>query len=230
VDDLLGAGVVLYLGRGFQPAVEQAVKQRHDGVTVDVLEAVGGQLRTLSGGETLRGGLDPHVWLDPVLYRAIVQRVRDALAQADPAGKATYAANADADERRLDELDHDYRARLASCQRHTIVTSHAAFGYLSARYGLAQVPITGIDPEAEPDPKRLADLTALVRRQGVTTIFTETLVSPRVAEALAREAGVRTAVLDPLEGLTPAEIAKGDSYDSVMRRNLAILRSALGCR
>jgi zinc transport system substrate-binding protein len=111
-----------------------------------------------------------------------------------------------------------------------MVTSHAAFGYLAARYGLIQQPIAGISPEAEPDPRRLAELADLVRREGVTTVFTETLVSPRVANTLAREAGVHTAVLNPVEGLSPEEVGRGENYVSVMDANLRTLRQALECR
>jgi zinc transport system substrate-binding protein len=107
------------------------------------------------------------------------------------------------------------------------VTSHSAFGYLAARYGLRQVGVTGLDPQLEPSPKRIADLTQLVRRTGATTVFTETLASPKTAATLAREAGVRTQVLDPVEGVRPGS---HDDYFSIMRRDLAILRPALECR
>ena len=126
-------------------------------------------------------------------------------------------------------LDGRYRQGLASCARHELVTSHQAFGRLAARYGLIQRGIAGVSPDAEPDPGRLAQLGDLVRSHGVTTIFTETLVSPKIADTLARSAGVRTEVLDPIEGLTREELAKGATYVSVMDDNLAKLRAALGC-
>jgi len=114
---------------------------------------------------------------------------------------------------------------LRNCARREIVTGHAAFNYLARRYGLTEVGITGVTPEAEPAPQRLAEVAREARATGATTIFFETLVSPKVADTIAREVGARTAVLDPLEGLTdPA----GD-YFSVMRSNLAALRTALGC-
>jgi zinc transport system substrate-binding protein len=127
-------------------------------------------------------------------------------------------------------LDGDYRRGLAHCDRRDFVTSHAAFGYLAARYHLRQIPITGVDPESEPSPKRLANLIALVRSEHVTTVFFERLVSPRLAETVARDAGARAAVLDPIEGLTPSEQDRGADYLSLMRRNLRELRRALGCR
>jgi zinc transport system substrate-binding protein len=230
VDEILDATVVLYMGLGFQPAVEDIAKSRQDGVTVDVLAALSSQLRRLQGEENVEGETDPHVWLDPVLMAGIADEVRDALTRADPAGASVYARNAKRYRSEIEGLDERFREGLHDCARRVIVTSHAAFGYLAARYGLVQEPIAGISPEAEPDPRRLAELADLVRREGVTTIFTEELVSPRVAETLAREAGVRTAVLNPLEGLTSEEMGRGENYVSVMRENLDTLSAALGCR
>lgn len=221
------ADVVLYLGGGFQPAVEDAIRDA-TGTVIDVSAS----LRSLPvpAGETDASlSADPHVWLDPTLYRQMVDEVRGALAQADPAHAQTFGSNADAYDQRLVQVDHDYRSGLANCQRTVIVTSHAAFGYLSARYGLTQEPISGLSPDAEPTPRHLADIKTLVEREGVTTIFTEALVSPQVAETLASETGTTTAVLNPLESLTPDQAAAGADYVSVMRGNLATLRSALGC-
>ena len=221
------ADVVLYLGGGFQPAVEDAIKDAQ-GTVVDVSEG----LRDLPvpSTETSPGlTADPHVWLDPVAYGQVVDRVESALAEVDPADASTFSTNADAFIARLTSLDRDYRSGLASCDRTIIVTSHAAFGYLAQRYGLQQEPIAGLSPEAEPDPQRLADLKALVEQTGVTTIFTEDLVSPKVAETLASETGISTAVLNPLESITPDQLAAGEDYVSVMQQNLDTLRRALGC-
>ena len=110
------------------------------------------------------------------------------------------------------------------------MTSHAAFGYLAQRYGLQQVPITGLAPEAEPSPQELTSVVKLVRRTHTTTVFFERLVSPRLAHTVAREVGARTAVLDPIEGLTPSEQDRGENYLTLMHRNLLALRKALGCR
>jgi zinc transport system substrate-binding protein len=131
---------------------------------------------------------------------------------------------------RLHGLDHEYRQGLAHCKRHEIVTSHEAFAYLGQRYGLRQIAITGLSPEAEPSPKDLQNVVDLVRKTRATTIFFETLVSPRIAETVARETGAKTAVLNPIEGLKPSEVDGGENYFSVMRSNLAALRDALGCR
>ena len=138
---------------------------------------------------------------------------------------------ADAEELRSDlaGLDDDFRAALGTCERDVIVTNHAAFGYLASAYGLRQEAIAGLEPEGEPSAKRLVEVKELVEREGVTTILTEELVSPDVAETLAAEAGVRTAVLFTIEGLTDVETAAGDDYLSLMRDNLETLRVALGC-
>jgi zinc transport system substrate-binding protein len=210
------ANFVLYLSHDFQPAVQEAVRGA-TGTRVDALAGLA--LHKGTGDEA--GKTDPHVWLDPVLFSHVVDRIGVAL------GAPVRAA---ALERRLRTLDRQYRAGLRHCAGKDFVTSHAAFGYLAARYGLHQIPITGIDPESEPSPARLRDLVELVRREGVTTVFFERLVSPRLAETVAREAGARAQVLDPIEGLTPSEEQRGDDYFTLMRRNLFQLRAALGCR
>ena len=210
------ADVVLYLSHGFQPAVEEAVGDAQ-GKRVDVFAGIG--LRRGVGDEA--GKSDPHVWLDPVLFARVVKRIGAAL--GEPARAKTLAG-------RVLALDGEYRSGLAHCARKEFVTSHAAFGYLAARYHLRQIAITGIDPESEPSPQRLHELIDLVRREHVTTVFFERLVSPRLAETVARDAGVKAAVLDPIEGLTPSEQARGADYFTLMSQNLDELRSALGCR
>lgn len=211
------AAVVLYLSHGFQPAVSDAVKSAA-GRKVDILQGL--PLHSASGQEA---GLsaDPHVWLDPVLFEQIVRRIAAALPR--PVHTAPLIAD-------LRALDRDYRQGLAHCERKDIVTSHAAFGYLAQRYGLRQVPITGLTPESEPTPKQLAHVIQLVRQTHATTVFFERLVSPRLADTVAREVGAQTAVLDPIEGLTPSEQRHGETYLTVMRENLAALRKALACR
>jgi zinc transport system substrate-binding protein len=233
MDRLLDADAVFVMGHGFQPAVEKATQQR-DGVTVDLLDKL-----PINGGSKPKGSqqvkegdpsaLDPHVWLDPVLMQDIVRQVQRGLTKADPKGAATYAANAAALVTELGALDEKFRTGLSDCSRTLIVTSHEAFGYLAARYGLRQEGAAGIDPTAEPDAKRIAELTDLVKKYGVTVVFTETLVSPRIADTLAREAGVKTDTLNPLEGLTDKEQAAGADYFTVMDSNLRKLRAALGC-
>jgi zinc transport system substrate-binding protein len=213
IDEVLDAKVVFELGHGFQPAVEQAAAQRN-GATVELLR---------------RGTTDPHIWLDPVRMKTIVRTVQRELTKVDPKGKAVYARNAARLLGELDQLDSRYRSGLAHCKRDVIVTAHEAFGHLAQRYGLRQEGVAGLSPDAEPDAKRIAQLTDLVKRDGITTVFTEELVSPRIADTLAREAGVHTETLNPLEGLTDQELQHGADYVTVMDANLTKLHDSLGC-
>ena len=210
VQAIHSADLVLLLGHGFQPQLEDAAGRGKK--VVWVLDTPG--LQRFDNG-------DPHVWLDPVRYALIVRRIGQALGR--PEATASFEA-------RLRALDREYRRGLAHCARHEIVTSHEAFAYLAQRYGLEQVAITGLTPEAEPAPKDLQRVVELVRRTHATTIFFETLVSPRIAETVARETHAKTAVLDPIEGLTPAEASRGEDYFTLMGANLRALREALGCR
>lgn len=221
-DRLEDADLVLYLGQGFQPAVEEAAAKA--GAAVDLLADL-----PLVEGEEDEEGLDPHVWLDPELMIRLVDGVERALARLDPGRAGAFAERAGAYRSELRALADDYRSGLAACQRRVLVTSHTAFGYLARRHGLEQEALAGISPESEPSPARLSEVVDLIEAKGVTTVFTETLVPPRVAEALAREAGVEVAVLNPLEGLTEEEASRGETYVSVMRENLAVLGRGLDC-
>ena len=226
VEAIATADVVVYLGGGFQPAVQDAVTQGAQGVAVDALDSVD-TLAPPMGEASLT--VDPHVWLDPVRVESIVGAVARALAAADTEHASIYRRNADAYIDELDELDGEVRAGLSNCERSTIVTSHEAFGYFADAYGLKQVAIAGLSPEAEPDPRRLAEIRDLVRQEGITTIFSEVLVSPKVAETLAEEAGVAVQVLNPIESLTADQAQSGADYLSIMRMNVDTLRRVLGC-
>jgi zinc transport system substrate-binding protein len=219
VDAIQDAGVVFVMGDGFQPGVEDAARQR-DGTTVALLDALPAR------------GSDPHVWLDPVLYSELVDVVaRELRVVAPPSCQDEIGANLRGLQSEIAAVNDEFTSGLQTCDRQTIVTAHDAFGYLARRYALMEQGIAGVSPEEEPNAARLADLADLVERDGITTIFTEALVSPRVADALAREAGgVKTETLNALEGLTDDQIARGEDWASVMRQNLTKLRRALGCR
>jgi len=232
VRQLADAALVVYL-KGFQPAVDEGVAQNAAGRAFDVAAVEPlldpPVLDRVPGAEpepVATGGKDPHVWLDPSRLATIGDRLADRLGAVDPPRAQRYRDGAAALRQRLGVLGEEYTAGLRTCTRREIVTSHAAFGYLADRFGLTQIAINGLVPEAEPSPQRLAAVADLARRHHATTIFFETLVSPKVAESLAREVGATTAVLNPIEGLEPGS---GDDYFSVMRTNLATLRTALGC-
>jgi zinc transport system substrate-binding protein len=229
LDRLLEAKVAFVLGNGFQPAVEKAADRR-DGATVELLPKLVDAKGKKVAAEGKDGGLDPHVWLDPVLMAQLVGEVERGLAAADPKGTASYAKNTQALQDELSALDARYRELLTGCARTLLVTSHEAFGYLATRYGLQQQGVAGLSPDAEPDPARLGELAQLARDQGVTTVFTEETVSPRIAQTLARDAGgLRTAVLSPLETLSQKERADKADYFTLMDANLDKIATALDC-
>jgi zinc transport system substrate-binding protein len=235
VDHLADADLVVYVGTALQPAVAEIASRRKTG-RVDVLDRIrlkAGASAAIAAQEGIhhaKRDVDPHFWLDPTLMDKAVDEVTAGLSAVSPDDAATFRANANAYKQQLETLDTDMRAGLADCDRHVIVTSHAAFFYLARRYGLTQLAIAGVSPDAEPNADRLAELTDVIKAKGITTVFFEELVSPKVSETLAREAGVRTAVLSPLEGLSRSERDAGKDYVAVMRDNLAALRLALGCR
>ncbi|WP_168929608.1 zinc ABC transporter substrate-binding protein [Nocardioides sp. GY 10127] len=240
-EQIADADVVLY-ETALQPTVADAVEQNATGATIDVGDVV--DLLTLDdeGGhdeESLDGEaeqhvtdaegneIDPHFWLDPTRLAQVADALADALAEADPDHAEEYAANAADLVSDLADLDAAYTQGLAQCARSTIVVSHDAFGYLE-RYGLTVEGIAGLSPDAEPTPADLARLHALIESDGITTVFGERLAPASLSRTLADDAGVTTAVLDPIEGLTD-ETADED-YLSLMQENLAALEKADGCR
>ncbi|NOU71403.1 zinc ABC transporter substrate-binding protein [Paenibacillus sp. LMG 31458] len=171
--------------------------------------------------------LDPHIWLTPVLAQKEVEAIVVGLTQADPANKEDYRKNADAYIGKLKALDESFKTGLKNVKRKEFVTQHAAFGYLAKEYGLTQVPIAGLSPEEEPAPDKMAEIIKFAKDNKVQTIFFETLVDPKVANTIAKEVGAKTAVLNPIEGLTDDDKKKNLDYIGVMTNNLEALKKAL---
>ena len=235
------ADLVVY-EKGLQAAVDAAVGLAHGVPTVDAGAVAGLEPLSHAGHDDAQhddqhgsprteepsdlGDLDPHFWQDPLKLAKVADAVAGALAEADPEHADDYRANAARLDDELDSLDQEYAAGLSGCERDTIVVSHNAFGYLG-RYGLFVEPISGLSPEAEPTPADLARLQELIKSDGITTVFGERLVSPELAQSLADDMGVRSEILDPIEGLSSD--TTDDDYLSLMRDNLAALREANGC-
>ena len=214
VRDIGAAALVLYI-QDFQPSVDDAV-----GTTgVEALDAA-----TVIELRHTATGTDPHFWLDPMLLADYGHDLATDLGRLDPAHADEYRGNAKRLYAELSELDSAFTEGLAQCGRHDIVTSHESLAYLAARYGLTQVAIAGLDPENEPSPKRVREITQSVRDTGATTIFTESSNSTSIVDTIADDAGVQTAVLSPVE-----TVGDGEDYFSVMYGNLATLRKALDC-
>lgn len=238
------ARVVVFNGAGLEPWLTRLLPEVPDStVRVNATEGLPliirepGNKGTPTVAPLARGGarerdalVDPHVWLDPVLARDQVARILAGLVRADPRGRSEYQANAAALDLELRALHGRFEEALAYCGRREFIATHAAFGYLARRYGLTQIAITGLTPEAEPPPARLAEVVAVVRQHGIPIVYYEPLDGPRLAEAVAREAGARVAPLNPLEGLTVAQEREGDDYFTVMHENLTGLIAGLDCR
>jgi zinc transport system substrate-binding protein len=222
------ADLVIYQ-RGFQSAVDGAVDQadRSGDDVLDVATIVQQDETSAADSHEDEAHDDPHTWLDPTTMITVAHEVEKRLTDADPDHASEFAANARRLDRELTRLDTEFSDGLKTCRTRTIVTSHAAFHYLAERYRLTQVPIAGIDPTNEPTPAQLATISSLVKREKITTVFAEELVSPAIAETVARETGARTATLDPIEGL--GDNGGDETYVTLMRRNLNAIRTANGC-
>ncbi|WPP29728.1 metal ABC transporter substrate-binding protein [Streptomyces sp. CL7] len=238
------ADAALYL-KGLQPSVDEAIGQSPIATKIDAAE-----LTTLEEHGTEAGhdeehgdehahedehghdhdheGGDPHIWLDPVRYAEVAEGVGKAFQKADPDHAADYRANTAALVKDLKTLDEKFRTGLANRKTDVFLTTHAAFGYLAERYGLTEEAISGLDPDTEPSGARVKELQKIAKEDGVTTVFYETLVSDRTAKTLAGDTGLRTDVLDPVEGIT--DHSRGEDYFQVMEANLTALTTALGAR
>ncbi|MER5682033.1 metal ABC transporter substrate-binding protein [Streptomyces sp. NPDC002205] len=229
------ADYILYL-KGIQPAVDDAIAQSGvrnsvDAAKLTTLEDHGTETGGDEHGHAHEGegaGADPHIWLDPVKYAEVAKGVGKSLEKADPNHAADYRTNTDALVKKLDALNTSYRKGLSDTATKTFITTHSAFGYLAERYGLVQEGIAGIDPESEPSPARVKDIHTIAEKNKATTVFFETLASDKTAKTVARDTGLKTDVLDPLEGITAK--SKGDNYIEVMQSNLAALQKALGSK
>ena len=235
ITSLEEADLVVYL-KGFQPAVDKAVEQSGAKNKLDLSQVI--QLHPATeehdhdseAGETEEhnhGTTDPHFWLDPTLEAKAVSAIADELSKIDAQNKNTYETNAQNVTNDLTALDEEYKSSLTTCKVKTIITTHAAFGYLTERYGLEQIGISGLSPNEQPSPARIAKVQEEAKEHGVTTIFFETLTSDEVAKAIAGDLELKTAVLDPIEGITTE--SAGQDYPSVMKANLDAIKQANGC-
>lgn len=231
--DIGGADVVIYCGTGMEYWLDKLLPSLNP-AKVAVVNA--GQNVPTQGADPKQGdpadycqaAVDPHIWVDPLNAKVMVDNILAGLNQADPANKKFYAANAARFKKELDALHDEYQTSLAGAQGKEFVVSHAAFGYLAQRYGLKQVAVRGLSPEVEPSPGDMAHIVKIAREKEIKVIFTETTVSPKVAEALAGELSAKTLVLNPMDALTKEDLAAGRDYLHIMRENLKNLKLALG--
>jgi zinc transport system substrate-binding protein len=213
VAEISGADLVVFESK-LQPAVDDAVAQNAHGRSLDVAPDV-----------DLQEG-NPHFWLDPLRLAKAADAIEERLAAVDPEHAAEYAANLAELHQELTGLDAAFSSGLQDCERNVIVTSHDAFGYWT-RYGVRTESIAGLSPDAEPSAAHLDQLRSLIEKDGITTVFSEVLASPKMADVLSRDLGLNTAVLDPIEGV---EKGSSSDYVSIMRADLAALQRANGCK
>lgn len=215
------ADVFIYNGAGMEGWVEDILSSLSN-KSLTVVEATKGVPLIYKDSTP-----DPHVWLDPKLAKLELANIKDALAAADPDNASYYQENYDKYASEFDALDSELREGLSACPKKDIVVAHEAYGYLCEAYGLNQIAIEGVLAESEPDPARMANIVNLVRDKGISVIFFEELIGPKVAQSIADETGASVSVLNPLDGLSDEQRAAGDDYISVMRKNLDELKKAL---
>jgi ABC-type Zn uptake system ZnuABC Zn-binding protein ZnuA len=193
----------------------------------DLLQAAGSHATTLTLIDDVttretRGGIDPHWWQDPRNAATAVQQIRDAFARADPGGTAVYDAAAEAYLGRIRALDHAIAAcmRRIPARERRLVTNHDALGYFAARYGITVVGavIPALSTAARPSAGETQKLVRTIRREGVSTIFPESSVNPRLEKAIAAEAGARVGPALWADALGPKG-STGASYLDALRFN-----------
>lgn len=211
------ADVFIYNGLGLDPWAEKMIKSANNKnlVTLDISKAIKAE------------GKDPHIWLDPILVKSQLRVIKDILVKYDPKNKIYYEKNYSSYLKKIEDLDREIREVIPRCKKKVFVTSHNAFSRFAERYGLRQIPITGISPEYEPNPKVIGEIIETIKRYGIKYIFTEPLIPTKIAESISKETGAKVLILDPIEGLTEKEIKSGKDYLSKMRENLENLKVAL---
>ncbi|MTI80430.1 MAG: zinc ABC transporter substrate-binding protein [Firmicutes bacterium] len=229
---LTEADVIIYCGLGIEPWGDKVFNGSViDTTNIKLLKASDSvEVLGAEDNDDHSHSVDPHVWLDPLNVRKIVDNITATLVELDGDNKDYYQANASAYKKELDELHHDLKNSFVNVAKNEFVVSHAAFGYLAHRYNLKQVPVRGLSPEVEPKPQDMVDVIKLAKENDINYIFFEKMVSPKVSETIAREIGAETLVLNPMGNLTKEEVNSGLDYISVMRQNMNNLQKALGSK
>lgn len=214
---IMSADLFIYNGAGLEPWADKLIKdsKRKDLIVVDIYKSIRAK------------GEDPHIWLDPVLVKTQLKVIKDTLIKIDPKNRPYYEKNYKNYLGKIEELDREIKNTLARCKKKVFVTSHNAFSRFAERYGLIQIPMTGITPESEPNPRDLAEIIKVIKKYDIKYIFTEPLISPKLAQSISRETGTKILVLDPIEGLSESDIKAGKDYISKMKENLENLKVAL---
>jgi len=220
------AQIFIYNGAGMEAWVDKILNSLGNNQLVVVESSKGIKyLENKDEGEDLK--YDPHTWLSPLNAKKQMENIRNALQKVDPANKDYYQKNYQINAQKLNQLQQEYTSSLARYKKRAIVVAHQAFGYLCSTYGLEQVAIVGLNAHSEPTPAKMSEIAQFAQDQQVKYIFFEELISPKVSEAIAKQVGAKTEMLNPLEGLSIEEMQAGKEYFAVMRDNLRKLEKAL---
>jgi zinc transport system substrate-binding protein len=232
IADAENADLIVYNGAGFESWVSRidAKAAVDTSMGIELMEGAAHEEEEEGEEHEEESGLDPHIWLDPILAKKQVEAIRDGLVQADPANTDYYMQNAERYLGELDSLDAMVRAELSNCEKSDFIAFHNAFSYFANRYGLTQHSVQGLSPEGDIPPQRITEITELANELGIEVIYAEELVDPRLAEVIAEEIpNGRVLVLSPIEGLEQDEIDQGLGYLDKMKDNLENLKVGLQC-
>jgi zinc transport system substrate-binding protein len=221
---------LLVLNGGTLEAWGNKIQTQFKNSSTKVIVAGKGLTSEIYKNENGNNATDPHIWLDPKLAEKEANTIAESLYEIDPTNQVYYQDNWSTLNKKLAQLDHDYTNGLSSCSSKNIITSHAAFGYLAKDYNFNQIAISGLSPDSEPSPSQLSNIANFAKKNNVKYIFFESLASPKLSQTIANEIGAKTMVLNPIEGLTPAENKLGENYISIMGNNLSNLKIALECK
>ena len=170
---------------------------------------------------------DSHVWLSPIISKDLAAVIKDELVAAMPEHEEVFTGNYDALAAELDDLNADFEAMAEDAPKKTFFVSHAAFGYIAGHYGLHQVPVAGLNSQSEPSQKELMKIVDLAKEEKIKYIFFEQNVSSNLTEVIQKEVGAETMTLHNLSVLTPEDVANGETYFTLMKKNMEALKTAL---
>jgi zinc transport system substrate-binding protein len=242
------ARLFVYIGAGLEPWAEKLLKSRGR-ENLEVVEAVQGLPLIKETGEHHHGeeaeekpgghqpdtvaekayaghshaAGNPHVWLDPVLAQSICRRISAALIRLDPGHRRDYETRRDRYLQELADLNQEIASRVSSFRIREFVCFHPSFSYFARRYGLREAGVIELSPGREPTPRHLQKIVKAIKKHGIRVVFAEPQLSPRIASVIAREAGAKVLLLDPVGGRPPY----GEDYLKLMRYNLSILAEAM---
>jgi len=221
--NLESADMLVYNGAG----MEHWVDQISDSLENNIMLVEASENVPLISEVSAQKDSDPHVWLDAKNAKIEMENIKNALVSLDPENSTYYEANYETYAKQFDDLENELVSRIGALKNKNIIVSHEAFSYLCKAYGLTQTSIGDLEADSEPDAKRMAEIVEFAKKNNVSTIFFEELVSPKMAEVIASEVGAETAVLNPIEGLTKEQETAGEDYFSIMRSNLDVLEQTM---